>query len=172
MLAAKEIRRLFVELNDGLRREGQTGEVGIVGGAVMCLAYNARVATRDVHAVFEPSGVIRKLAAQIATSRDLPEDWLNDSAKGVVQGRFATETVLDLSHLRVWAPEPRYMLAMKCVSARWDTHDRDDVEFLLQKLSLSSADEVFAIIEAYYPQNRILPKTQFLIEELFENQCR
>ena len=89
-----------------------------------------------------------------------------------MQGRFATETVLDLSHLRVWAPEPRYMLAMKCVSARWDTHDRDDVEFLLQKLSLSSADEVFAIIEAYYPQNRILPKTQFLIEELFENQCR
>ena len=62
------------------------------------------------------------------------------------------------------------MLAMKCVSARWDTHDRGDVEFLLRKLSLSSPDEVFSIIEHYYPKKRILKKTQFLIEELFENQ--
>lgn len=130
----------------------------------------AHAATRDVAAVFEPSATIRKLAAEIAASHYLPSDWLNDAAKAYVQGQFAVETVIDLSHLRVWAPEPRYMLAMKCISARWDTHDRGDVEFLLKTLSLSSPSEVFAIIEQYYPRERIPPKTQFLIEELFEDQ--
>ena len=120
--------------------------------------------------MFEPSATIRKLAAEIAASHYLPSDWLNDAAKAYVQGQFAVETVIDLSHLRVWAPEPRYMLAMKCISARWDTHDRGDVEFLLKTLSLSSPSEVFAIIEQYYPRERIPPKTQFLIEELFEDQ--
>lgn len=32
-----------------------------------------------------------------------------------------------------------------------------------------SDDEVFGIIEKYYPRNRIRPVTQFFIEELFEN---
>ncbi len=73
---------------------------------------------------------------------------------------------LALSNLRVWAPEPRYMLAMKCISARWDSSDRDDVQFLLKLLGLKNPQEVFAIIESYYPNNRIPPKTQFLLEEL------
>ena len=31
------------------------------------------------------------------------------------------------------------MLAMKCISARWDTHDRDDVIFLIRHLKLTTA---------------------------------
>ena len=58
------------------------------------------------------------------------------------------------------------MLAMKCISARWDTSDRDDVEFLIRHLGLTSPREVFEIIEGYYADNMIPPKTQFLIEEL------
>lgn len=167
MLSAQRIRSLFERLNEALRREGEVGEVGIVGGAVMCLVYNAREATRDVDAVFEPSSVIRKLAERIARDENLPPDWLNDAAKGFVQGRFERETVLDLSNLKVWAPDARYMLAMKCISARWDTSDRDDVIFLVDKLELEKAEEVFELIESYYPARRIPPKTQFFIEELF-----
>jgi hypothetical protein len=59
------------------------------------------------------------------------------------------------------------MLAMKCISARWDTSDRDDVIFLIKELKLKEPTEVFDIIEAYYPHSRIPPKTQFFIEELF-----
>lgn len=82
---------------------------------------------------------------------------------------FSRQEVLVLSNLRVWAPEPRYMLAMKCISARWDTSDRDDVIFLLKFLKLKNPAEVFQIIESYYPHNRIPAKTQFLIEELLED---
>jgi hypothetical protein len=167
MLTKERIRALFEQLNHLLRERGEVGEVGIVGGAVMCLVYNTRVATKDVDAVFEPSSVIRELASQIAQGEDLPPDWLNDAAKGFILPGFAKQEVMTMSHLRVWAPEPRYMLAMKCISARWDTSDRDDVIFLIKELKLKKPAEVFEILESYYPHNRIPPKTQFFIEELF-----
>lgn len=159
--------RLFECLNHKLAEHQQIGELGLVGGAVMCLVYNARSATKDVNAIFEPTALIRNLVQQIAREEGLPEDWLNDAAKGFIQPHFLKETVLNLSHLRVWAPDARYMLAMKCISARWDTSDGDDVRFLIQHLQLHSPQEVFAIIEHYYPQKQIPAKTQFFIEEIF-----
>ncbi|MBI3016715.1 MAG: hypothetical protein HYY62_01765 [Deltaproteobacteria bacterium] len=64
------------------------------------------------------------------------------------------------------------MLAMKCISARWDTYDREDVIFLLRFLKLKSTKEVFKIIESYYPKKLIPPKTQFFIEEIFDKNLR
>ena len=168
MLHREQILRLFEALNEALHQRGETGEIGIVGGAVMCVVYNARMATRDVDAIFEPSAVIRKLAIQLAEEHNLAPDWLNDAVKAYVQGDFARQEVLELSNLRVWAPEARYMLAMKCISARWDTHDKGDVIFLIRELGLEQAEQVFDLIEEYYPRRGVPPKTQFLIEELFE----
>lgn len=168
MLDEKQIQNLFFKLNNKLSARGEVAEVGIVGGAVMCIVFHARKATRDIDAIFRPTKVVRDIVRVIADEENLPSDWLNDAAKGYIQGSFARQDVLILSHLRVWAPEPKYMLAMKCISARWDTSDRDDVVFLIQYLKIKSAKEVFKIIEKYYPKNRIPAKTQFLIEELFE----
>jgi hypothetical protein len=106
--------------------------------------------------------------ARIAAQESLPPDWLNDAAKGFLLPGFERQEVLTLSNLRVWAPEARYMLAMKCISARWDTSDRDDVVFLIKLLKLVTPKEVFEIIESYYPHDTIPPKTQFLIEEVME----
>ncbi len=168
MLDGDQIRDCFAALNDELRKDGHKGEIGIVGGAVMCLVYNARKATRDVDAVFEPSQIIRRAAAKIARLRGLPADWLNDGAKGFRVGSFTRETVASYSNLLVWAPEARYMLAMKCISARWDSSDRDDVIFLIKHLKIASAKAVFHVIQDYYPKAQIPAKTQFFLEELFE----
>jgi len=169
MLSSKQIISLFEELNEGLKKNGEFGEVGIVGGAVMCLLFNARQSTRDVDAIFEPTKLIRKLVKDIGERHSLGSDWLNDAAKGFIRDNFKKVDLLQLSHLRVWAPEAPYMLAMKCISARWDTHDRKDVVFLIQFLKIKTAEEVFKIIQSYYPNNRIPPKTQYLIEELFSS---
>ena len=138
----------------------------------MCLAFNGRKSTKDVDAVFSPASTIRKIAAEVGKLHGIDEDWLNDAAKGFLEGTFKRNDLLNYSHLRVWVPEPKYMLAMKCLSARWDTLDRKDVIFLLELLQLKSAPSVFAIIESYYPKKRILPKTQFFIEEIFEGRDR
>lgn len=168
MMTADEISSLFEEMNDELSKSNETAEIGIVGGAVMCLVFNARKATRDVDAIFKPASLVRRIAAKVGERHGLPNDWLNDAAKGYIQGSFERQDVLNLSHLRVWAPDAKYMLAMKCISARWDTSDRDDVIFLIRFLKLKKAKAVFAIIEDYYPKNQIPSKTQFLIEEVFD----
>jgi len=68
----------------------------------------------------------------------------------------------------VGAPTAEYMPAMKCVSARFDFYDKDDVVFLIQPLGLRSPQEVFAIIARYYPSERVPAKTRFLVEELLK----
>ncbi len=168
MLTSDQIRKLFHALNDELKNAGELGEVGIVGGSVMCLVYNCRTSTRDVDAVFEPASTIRKLVAKVGLRVGVEPDWLNDAVKGFLEGEFKRIPVLNLSNLRVWAPEPRYMLAMKCLSARWDSHDREDVIFLIRLLEIAEPKQVFDIIEGYYPKHRILPKTQFFIEEILD----
>ncbi len=55
MLTSETIRALFVALNDELASQEIIGEIGLCGGAVMCLVFNARNSTKDVDAVFEPT---------------------------------------------------------------------------------------------------------------------
>ena len=67
----EEIEQYLIELNDELRMMNIKGEVCLYGGAVMCLAYNARPATRDVDAIFEPVRYIRRAAGRIAEKQAL-----------------------------------------------------------------------------------------------------
>lgn len=167
MLSRADILAAFDDLNGRLETRGVRGEVCLYGGAVMCVVYDARPSTRDVDAVFAPTGEIREAAAEVARARGLPLDWLNDGVKGFVV-EHARNVAIDLSHLRVLVPEPDYLLAMKAMAARVDTADRDDVKFLIQRLCLRSPDDVFAILARYYPAERIKPATRFFIEEIFE----
>lgn len=166
MLTRERIRELFCALNEELAKGGVIGEVGICGGAVMCLVFQARRATRDVDAIFEPTREIRAAAKAVADRLGVPEDWLNDAAKAFFHADPPREDVLNLPNLRVWAPTAAYMLAMKCISARFDSSDLDDTRFLIEYLQLKSPADVFRIIEAYYPRSQIPPKTQFLVEEI------
>ena len=169
MLTKAQIHELFQKLNEKLKAEGVRGEVGIVGGAVMCLVFNARPSTKDIDGIFMPTQKIREFIKEIADEEGVAEDWLNDGAKGYIQGSFDKMEVLSLSHLTVWAPKADYMLAMKCISARVDSSDGDDVRVLIKRLNLTSASQVFDIVAKYYPRQQVPAKTQFFIEELFEN---
>ena len=158
--------RLLRALNAELRKKDVIGEIGMCGGAVMCLVFQARKATRDVDAVFEPTRELREAARVVAARFGLESGWLNDAAKAYFHADPPREEVLNLPHLRVWAPRADYMLAMKCVSARFDSHDREDVKFLIRYLRLKEPETVFKIIEKYYPRRLIPPKARFLVDEL------
>lgn len=173
MLTREKIRELFEALNEELKARAVTGEIGLCGGAVMCLVFNARASTRDVDAIFAPTRALREAARKVARRLKVPADWLNDAAKGFFLADPPRRTVMELSNLRVWAPAADYMLAMKCVSARFDTHDRDDVIFLVRHLGLKAPEEVFELVSRYYPRNRVPAKTRFLVEEIFgaDREC-
>ena len=66
MLRREEIKNLFYTLNKKLKAKGQKGEIGIVGGAVMCLVFQSREATKNIDALFEPASEIRELVIEIA----------------------------------------------------------------------------------------------------------
>ncbi len=62
MLSVPRIRELFAALNGELARTGVRGEVYLAGGAVMCLVYHARPATKDIDALLVPSTELRTAA--------------------------------------------------------------------------------------------------------------
>lgn len=167
MLSASLIKKLFVALNEELSQSDAKGEIGLCGGAVMCLVFHARKATKDVDGIFQPTQAIRKASEKVSRKFRLSKNWLNDAAKSYFYTDPPRQSVLDLSHLRIWSPRADYMLAMKCISARFDTHDKEDVEFLIRYLDLKSAKEVFDIICRYYPEQQIPAKTKFFVEEMF-----
>ncbi len=163
---AEEIKQYLEDLNDELRAANTKGEVCLYGGAVMCLVYEARPSTRDVDAIFKPASEMREAIRRVAEKHNLRSDWLNDGVKGFVVPHNQ-RILFDFPHLKIYVPEPDYLLAMKVLAARVDTTDRTDVELLINALKLKSADEVFAILENYYPRRQIKPATQFFVEELF-----
>jgi hypothetical protein len=162
------LRRLFELLNEELGRSGTQGELFLVGGAVMCLAYAARPSTQDVDALFRPPAQVREAAARVATRAKLRPDWLNDAVKGFTssQGDFAP--FLELDHLRVMVAQPEYLLAMKCLAMRIgaEFHDEDDVRYLLRLLEIRSYEKAVAVITKYYPLQRFPQKTLYALAEL------
>jgi hypothetical protein len=163
---AEEIKQYLAELSDELRSMDVKGEICLYGGAVMCLVFDARPATKDVDAILRPTKQIRQAAERIAQAHGLREDWLNDAVKGFVVPH-PQRVLFDFTHLKVYVPEPDYLLAMKTLAARVDATDKGDVELLIKSLGLDSPEEVFAILEKYYPRQQIKPATQFFVEELF-----
>ena len=170
-LTQNDLRRLFELLNDELRRSGTRGELFLVGGAVMCLAYAARPSTQDVDALFRPPAQVREAAARVAARAKVRADWLNDGVKGFVsaQGEFAP--FLELDHLRVMVALPEYVLAMKCLAMRIgaEFHDEDDVRYLLRHLDIRTQDKALAVITKYYPLERFPQKALYALAELLPN---
>ena len=168
MLTRQEIETYLGALNDELATQNTIGELCLFGGTVMCLVYQARPSTKDVDAIFVPTQTIRDAAQKVATTYDLPEDWLNDAVKGFVVPH-SQRIFLDFSHLKVYIPESDYLLAMKAMAARFDTQDADDVKFLIRHLGIQSAEAVFQIIENYYPRHQVKPATRYFVEEIFDD---
>ena len=137
-LSRADILRLFEALNVELRKLGVRGDLYLAGGAVMCLAFGAREATRDVDAAFVPSIAVREAAVRVAAQEGVPDPWLNDAVKGYLSDHGSFDAFLERDHLRVFCADARYMLAMKCLAMRVGEgyRDEEDVRYLLRHLGL------------------------------------
>jgi hypothetical protein len=177
VLTKEIILKAFQSLSDHLAAQGVKGELCIFGGTVMGLAFAARVSTKDVAAIFQPTRLVRECAAHVAEEMELSKNWLNDAVKGFISAKHETiEGVLpQYPNLRLVMPTPEYLLAMKCMASRIETTEQkggevQDITFLIRHLKLQSPQEVLEIVAKYYPPDRIPIKAQYLVETLFEEK--
>lgn len=167
MLDRRVLVGLLEDLADELSALGIRGEMFVVGGAAMALAYNTRRSTRDVDAVFEPKAVVYEAARRVAARREIDPDWLNDAVKGFLPGADPAATVLfERPGLAVSVGSPRYLLAMKVMAARVE-RDEDDIVTLARLTGLDSAGAILDVVETAYPGQTIPPRVQYFLEELF-----
>lgn len=153
-------------LGDELTARGVRGQIFIVGGAAMALAYSTRRVTRDIDAVFEPKAAIYEAAGEVAQKLGLPDDWLNDAAKAFMPGPDENARPLpEIAGIEITTASPRYLLAMKLMATRIGQDD-EDIETLLRECGIASAGEALDLLEQMYPQREPPLKTRLLLESL------
>lgn len=169
-LTKKRILELFEKLNDELSKQNTKAEIHLVGGAVMCLVFNARKSTMDLDGYFLPTTIVRKTAEKIAVEENLPKGWLNDGVKGFFSDQGDFSIFLELPHLKIYTATPEYILAMKCLSLRIgeEFSDLSDVQYLLRYLNLETVPDAVKIITNYYPKEKFPPKTIYVLEEILK----
>jgi hypothetical protein len=152
-----------------LERDGTVGDIYIFGGAAMVLAYQAREATRDVDALFEPREKVHQAALLVAEELGLPRWWLNDQAT-VYLPRTPDERarlVFDHSNLRVTVVSPTHLLAMKALAAR-SYADIDDITLLCDRLGVTKLSEVEAICARVYPNEPLSSRARIVVEDIVQ----
>jgi len=164
----QQIIELFERLGHLARERNEEIELLVIGGAVMVLVYDQRLSTRDVDAVFlSPSetATVRELVNQIAAEHNLPDDWLNDAAKGYVVGIGQSSVIFSAPGITVKMPPVVQMLAMKLCAWRDDV-DIEDARRLLLEMT-GDREQIWRAIESYLvPGNEL--KAQYAFLDLWE----
>ena len=164
--SAAKIFNALQALGDELSRQDVRGQIFIVGGAAMALAYSTRRVTKDIDAVFEPKSAIYAAAEKVAGEHGLPADWLNDAAKAFMPGKdFQARALPDVKGIEVTTASSRYLLAMKLMAMRFGEDD-EDIEILLEQCDMHSAQEALDLLNDMYPAREPPAKTRFFLDEL------
>ena len=66
----EEIVEALKALNEELAAQGTNAEICLYGGTSMVLAFNARLSTEDVDAVFHPKDAVRLAAESVSEAKD------------------------------------------------------------------------------------------------------
>lgn len=135
----------------------------------MVLAYNARAATRDVDALFEPREKVHDAAVEVATELGLPRWWLNDQATSYLS-RLKDEgasLVVDYPNLRVTAISAEHLFAMKVLASRRYA-DIQDIRVLAERLGVTEVDEVEAMCAQIYPDEPLSARARLVVEDVLQ----
>lgn len=156
-LTVDRVAELLAELGERLASRGIEGEIYVVGGAAMMLAYDRARITRDIDAVGVPQDEIDAEArAMAADHRDLSDDWLNARVLPLLPRGVDSERlqVIGAPGLTVNVASPRWLMAMKARSAR-GRRDLDDLWVLCQILGLRTIDEVWRICDDVWGEGMV-----------------
>ena len=170
LLDRAAIQDAFRRLGDRLASRGVVADLYIFGGAAMALAYDARRATRDIDAVFQPHGVVLDEARAVADELGLPHWWLNEQASAYVApgGDATAPRVFDHPGLRVSAASPEHLLAMKVLAAR--RRDAEDIRFLVDHLRLTDSEQVLRLCAEIFPDEEVPGRARLVLDDMFDGR--
>lgn len=164
---AARVSALLSELGERLAARGIEGEIYVVGGAAMMLAFDRTRVTRDIDAIAVPQEEIdAEVRAMAADHRDLDPDWLNARVLPMLPRGIDVEQlqVLGGPGLTVNVASPRWLLAMKARAGR-GARDLDDLWVLCQVLGLRFVDEVWRICDEVWGAGMVRDDVVLLVTD-------
>ncbi|MGP7963652.1 hypothetical protein ACTVBU_10815 [Sanguibacter sp. A246] len=131
--------------------------------------YDVGRATRDLDGIFAPNAELRAIIARLGADEDLQPDWLNDAAKGSLPGNApqAQDGYVGRA-LRVQVACPRYLLAMKLLSARPE-RDFDDAVRLAALAGVETHEDLVTVIDEHYPPSAIPAKCRYFAGDVTQS---
>lgn len=163
------MEQALVRLGELAAADGHTLTLVVVGGAAMVLNYQARRATQDVDAFFvtpPEARATRAWAKTVAAEVGLDATWLNDGAKGFMQGISYGPLLIDAPGIKVYQISPEQLLAMK-LSAWRGEQDEADAAVILHALVAQYRDKA-VVWNAIAPYVTHI-KAQYAFDELWED---
>jgi len=165
-LHKEDMLRYFGEINSRLKAINKVGEVYIVGGAAISLAFEGRDATEDIDAIYKPRSEIRKIIKVMSDEYNLRSDWLNNDAEHFVTASMTFTLLFEHSNLKVFHIDAECLLAMKLASARPESYpDMDDCLLLMDRLGISEEKELLRLVELYTDEENRDPTYRYFITE-------
>ena len=138
-------------LNEKLKEDNQHGDVMICGGAALALAYSARDATYDIDALYRPKELMDGIIQSIAREHKITSQWLNDDVSMFISELkvITSSPYLTLSNLIVSIVDAKWLLSMKLLAAREESHDLTDAVVLIKHLQIKSVEKLYELIDEY-----------------------
>jgi len=160
-----DIESALRELANTLDERGIAAKVYLVGGAVMVLAFGARMATEDVDGSAYPEEDVLEVVGEIAERRGLPSDWLNTHSKGFFPSARDPDwrPLVNVGGIEIVTADERTMLAMKIRASR-GARDARDIEFLLAKCGIDSEQGAVDLYEEYFPDDPMPERAPRMIQ--------
>ena len=175
----------FHDLGTAALAEGKIIDLAVYGGSCLMLVSNFRDASQDVDAVASTDQpFVDRIAAEIATRRGWPSDWLNDGVRVYLSpnvdapdehsliGTYPSEKT---PGLRVYVPIAEYMLAMKLMALRIDDaqgfKDKADIDNLLSVTGITTKAGLIEVASKYYPEARVSAKLILAADQILADQA-
>ncbi|MBW3663384.1 MAG: nucleotidyltransferase [Actinobacteria bacterium] len=150
-------------LANALHDERLEGRIFVVGDTAMTLAYGRDDHAGDIEALFSPSDMVSEVAARLGSEHGWGETWLTDA---VVGGAFRNEsdatTLFARRGLTVQVASPRYLFAMKAVTARIE-RDAADLAALYPLCGFVDVEAAITHVRATAPAGLLPPKGEMLM---------
>lgn len=174
------ITKMLSIIGSRMADEGLMAEFAIFGGSALALTFDFRDATQDID--YMPiSGDISRvfaIAQEVGQEYGLPDGWFNDAVEifksDIADYEFFGEFPSANPGIRVFTATPEYLLAMKTLSMRdsFTSHDVYDVWNLIDKLDISSPEQVIDIAAKFYPEKELPRRNELILKDLFDAKAQ